>query len=472
MDTDIKKINITKNKLLKFLRENPTCLKAFVKFNTKTKTKTKGGGIGDRKRTRDDYSNSSNRSPQQKKLRAEYDDDYTIQLIDKIFSFLHNRYPSNIKNLKKETLKNTSQIHTDYKCGNNNNISNSLYDEILRFVMKLYNENFIKRSVSVFKIEIDDYSQSIYFHYTARNHTTGNYEVEKRKNIEDIFKDDTQYINSMTDDVDYSRRMNILNDNNGLQSWLDEINDHKILRLKNEFLYLNFYEKFLRKITIRGLKRYSNLTVLLSNENFKVYFYISNYTINFYIAVDILNFPNDIIELSIPLDYIDNYRTREDRANNQKLPAIYIKHFYENELNHDKTEIKNLENILLNKQKRQQQSQPQLQTQPQSTRANKPRPNNIHLTLIECENGFHYTDPTISKHYYFNNVKNIFDMYLVSKYFDCRENHPFNPDLSKFLLYIAKKWIGTINISELEINPEELDNVHKKVPSDCISMKS
>lgn len=468
MDTDIKKINITKNKLLKFLRENPTCLKDFVKFNTKTKTKTKtkGGGIGDKKRTRDDYSNSSNRSPQQKKLKAEYDDDYTVQLIDKIFSFLHNRYSSNIKDLKKETLKNTSQIHTDYKCGNNNNISNSLYDEILRFIMKLYNENFIKSSVSIFEIEIDDYSQSIYFHYTARNHTTRNYEVKKRENIEDIFKNVAQYIETITDDVNYSKRMNTLNNKNGLQFWLDEINDHKILRLKSEFLYLNFYEKFLKKITIRGLKKYSNLTVLLSNENFKVYFYISNYTINFYIAVDILNFPNDIIELSIPLDYISNYQTRQDRANNKKLPAIYIKHFYENQLNHDKTEIKNLENILLNKQTSQSQSQSQ------STRANKPKPNNIHLTLIECENGFHYTDPTIPKHFYFNNVKNIFDMYLVSKYFDCRENHQFNPELSKFLLYIAKKWIGTINISKLEINPKELDNVHKKVPSDCRSMKS
>lgn len=45
MNSDEIKINITNKKLLNFIRKNPECLSALVKYNARTKSKTGGSYV-------------------------------------------------------------------------------------------------------------------------------------------------------------------------------------------------------------------------------------------------------------------------------------------------------------------------------------------------------------------------------------------------------------------------------------------
>lgn len=512
------KINITNKKLLNFIRKNPECLNAFVKSKSKSKSRTSGGsrtepefvkqfvdgvisisGGGGEKRkktfTLDSLLNSikSNSQPKAKTSpEAKRQKKNELTPIDILFLLVndipkHYKYHENVmnsRNYKKDRLKDTTSIHkTTFSCGEYN-VNNELYNSMFIYLIKTYvtilesttfkiienknGETFIKQRETKFGDPLTkqlSMFQKIKIYSMNEDGKDEPVQQSKRRNIIDI---ESMY--NYLDGIDRVATLSREEKKFYKDEYSKKIIMYEILKIYilNKDVY-NSYEDFLNRIysVIGNISlEQDKLHVLYSHLDFIVYLRHTNNNISLYFAIDIEEYPNDIIELSLKQNQLRLNR-KERAKSGMNVHVIYVKHFIDGNLPHDN--LSELKEILLNNG----------------------HLNNIHLTLLECENGFHYTDYTQPKgkqHYYFNNVKNIFDMYLVSQYFNCMKKivpinpatgNKFDPNLSKFLLHIVKLWFRQQDFStylkkhalKLEELVEKLETSRDSTPEDCDYMK-
>ena len=64
--------------------------------------------------------------------------------------------------------------------------------------------------------------------------------------------------------------------------------------------------------------------------------------------------------------------------------------------------------------------------------------------MLECEQGFHYSPQFSIDRIYFNHVTNIFDMYLVGRYFGCVKPRDskieIDEEFTQFLGYLTTRY--------------------------------